>query len=924
MFQYFPRTALLGCGALFGLLLKGDASIRVAPHRHFQEAVENMEARQQLEWLKLHDPKTGRIPADFRSRELAFSLQQQSTQPAHKTANQLAQANWQCVGPRNVGGRTRQIAVDLDNHRTLLVASAQGGVWRSTDQGATWTRTTSPNGQFNATCIVQDPHPGKRNIWYYGTGELLSTTFRRVSGVSQPRWRTLDIGNGIWRSTDSGKSWVAFTKALSGKQTVLDSPFDGIWSIAIDPRIGHNTIYAAGYGAILESTNDGATWTPQLQDTTNPSFCTDVVVSSTGVVYAAASEYSVTGKSSALQGVYRSLDGVTWTNITPISQWPTHTRRLKLALAPSNQNSLYVLMETPGNGTSGHSIFQYAYLKGDGVASNGIWSNRSSNIPFDATGNGASNFNSLGGYALTLSVKPNDENVVFIGGTNLYRSTDGFNSTHNTSWIGGYNPDPNGPQSYPNHHPDNHTLVFDPDDPNAMYSGTDGGIFYSLDNRDSVEWHMLNNSYVSTLFYSVALDQAAGNDHFYLGGLQDNGSWAGSDLQSDWDMLDGGDGAYCAISDNKIHAYTSSQFAYIYRTDLDVLHHGATYAFIQPDDSVSGFTFVAPWRLDPNNTDRMYLAATNVLWRNDNLPSIPVNSSRPTPVAWTQLKHTFLPDTSIIGAVAVSKLPANIVYYGTSDGRLFRLDSAEVNASKPMEITSSIFPKAFICCIAIDPHDAKNILVVFSNYGVQSLFASGDGGLTWHNASGTLEQHPDGSGDGPSCRWASILHTTQGIIYYVGTSTGLYSTRDSVLSGTTNWLKEGSNTIGDLTVEMIDTRESDQLVAIATQGHGIFSTTVFQGVAKTSRANPDRLLPSYPNPATSSTSLPIDIAETEQVDIILCDETGRVARTLHHGILSKGHHEFRLDTKGLVQGAYFYRMTTVNGILQSGLVISHR
>jgi len=115
--------------------------------------------------------------------------------------------------------------------------------------------------------------------------------------------------------------------------------------------------------------------------------------------------------------------------------------------------------------------------------------------------------------------------------------------------------------------------------------------------------------------------------------------------------------------------------------------------------------------------------------------------------------------------------------------------------------------------------------VVFSNYNVVSVFATTDGGTTWTAIAGNLEQNPNGGGSGPSCRWVKILPVGGTKIYYIGTSTGVYST--GYLNGAnTVWEQEGASVIGNVVVDMIDARSSDGMVVAATHGNGIFSATV--------------------------------------------------------------------------------------------------
>jgi hypothetical protein len=142
--------------------------------------------------------------------------------------------------------------VEDENH--ILAGSASGGMWESKNKGLLWHKTTSPDAEQSATCLVQDKRPGKRNIWYYGTGELLSTTDRNISTNA----RTIGIGNGIYKSTDNGATWQPLAATQGASAAYLDDIFQGVWRIVTDPvRTDKDIVYAACYGAIMRSENGG-------------------------------------------------------------------------------------------------------------------------------------------------------------------------------------------------------------------------------------------------------------------------------------------------------------------------------------------------------------------------------------------------------------------------------------------------------------------------------------------------------------------------------------------------------------------------------------------------------------------------------------------------------------------------------------------
>lgn len=862
---------------------------------------ENPHARTEYEVRKLIDPVTKQIPRDIRRLELEYA----ETLPVADESS-LESFTWTHRGPWNVGGRTRALALDISDasEQTILAGGVSGGMWRSTNSGTSWTRTTDPLQLQSVTCIAQDTRAGKTNIWYYGTGEFL--------GNSTSGGNATFKGDGIFKSTNGGLSWSQLPSTVSGTPQTFDFVTDFIYNIAIDPsNLAQDEVYAACYGAVLRSTDGGMTWNTVLNGLGNPNqaIATDVAVTSTGVVYA-----TVSNNSSSTKGIFRSTDGVNWTNITPAG-FPSNYRRIVIGIAPSNENIVYFLGETPGGGKFNSVDNEWASLwRYD--ASSGTWVNRSANLP--EFGAPAGNFNSQSSYNLIVKVKPDNSNFVIIGGTNLYRSTDGFSSTSNTTWIGGYAATNQGFSPYANHHPDQHSFVFyrNAARSNWALSGHDGGVSRTTAiNSPTVSWTTLNNGYLTTQFYTVAIRNASG-DLNIIGGKQDNGTYRGvsSSSTAAWQNIFGGDGSFCAISSTGNPYYVSAQNGLVYRLTLnaDGSYNLSNWTRVDPQGG-SGYLFINPFALDPNNSNVMYFAGGTTLWRNNNLTGIPSLSQNPATSGWTNFN---INTGSTITAVSVSTTPANRVYFGSADGGVFRADNANTSSPSFFNITDAAMPAGYVSCIAVDPANANNAMVVFSNYNIISLYYTTNGGVSWTPVAGNLEQNPDGTGNGPSCRWAAIRNVPGGKVFLVGTSTGLYAT--STLNGmSTVWQRQAPSTIGRGIVNAIATRESDGLVVVATHGNGVYSGTVNSLVSapnETPKPSAFRLSQNYPNPFNPSTTIEYQLPSASAVKLEIFDALGRKITTLVSERQNAGKHQVQFNAAGLASGAYFYKLQAGNNV----------
>ncbi len=868
-----------------------------------------------LQYMKLRNPLTGEIPSGIRGRELEYA----SGLPVKESGRSQ---NWNWRGPANIGGRMLCIAVDIDDENHLLSGSASGGIWQSHNKGLTWSKATSPDDEQSATCIAQDPRPGKHNIWYYGTGELLSTTNRNIS----TNVRTIGIGNGIFKSTDNGETWqpLAFTQV--GSPDMLTEVFQGIWRIAIDPlATGQDIVYAACYGAIMRSEDGGQTWQMVLGDLANKSFGTDIAITTDGVIYTLLGGYGWGLEPPGKAGIWRSTNGLQWTKITPAG-FPDDNRASRLVIAPSNEKIVYIFTESqnpdlnPFNGYT-NSLNTLWKMTWDTAGDSALWEDRTAGTP--GQGSGSMNewpysFVCYGGYCLTMAVKPDNENVVFLGGMQLYRSENGFADSTQTIYMGGY---PYDMDSTHQLHPDLHGLAFPPSDPDFLYVACDGGIHITCDcmaSSDNMYWERKNYQLITTQFYSVTIDHGSSGNDWILGGLQDN-NWyytvTDNPAELWFDINICYDGFASCVAPDWEYSIISAYSGNIWTCRFDQDMHAIDIFAQLPDtllkfyDPVMGsnslFPFYQNFALDPNNYETFYLPTVTSIWRKDNLKAAAYDSSLRN-TGWSHLSNVDVGDASEISFITVSRNPANRVYYGTNLGKVYRLDNANTGNPGPVNISGDSFPyNAFVAYIDVDEDNADNIILVFSNYEVQSIFSSGDGGATWTPQGGNLEEHPDGSGAGPSVRCVKFLNHENSKVWFAGTSAGLYSA--SELKGdSTNWKREGAESIGSVIIDMIDARQTDGFIAVATHGNGIYSTSYdpslviheIPGISGLEIGNP------YPNPARQSVTVDIVSDCSRPLEIALFDQSGRKLDVLYRQIITKGEKSIKLDLGGLNAGIY--------------------
>ncbi len=923
-----------------------DNSSRVLVKPSPGQKMTTIEERWEFMFNLTRDPKTNTIPKNIRARELAHAKKLQ------KTSNNLSSAaiyDWAEVGPNDVGGRTRALAIDIIDPNRILAGGTSGGIWESTDNGATWELKSSSTSLLSVTSLVQDPRNGYTNIWYYAAGEWSGNTASARGGGATFR------GNGIYKSTDNGKTWNVIATTTSDP-TSFDSFYDYVSKIIVNPASGAVFIAVAYYGILMSP--DGGTTFYAMQDLASlgwpKSHYSDIVVAGDGTLIASLSQLAYDNPPALpLPGIYRSTDdGFNWENITPAGFPSTHERTV-LAISESNPNIVYALTNT---GTMDGDNEVITLFKIDYSTSTAT--DLSANLPtYDGVFSGSGRIDTQSNYNMVISVKPDDENFVLIGGTSLFRSTDGFSialakiADAKNDWIGGYQyVEDDDFFYYPNHHPDQHALFFDINDPNKLWSGHDGGLSYTTNitntsYTDYFPWESKNNGYNVTQFYTVAIDKELG-DNKIMGGTQDNGTphfQVENGAPTPSSNLSGGDGAYAYYGDDFV--YISSQNGKIYRSAYDgdgnpinmwlPLPPGqlSQWSEVYPRDA-SGQLFINPFVIDPNDEDIMYYPAGTTLWRNNALTSIPNYETPGTLSGWTELSNISVPAGYVISTLNVTTSnPTNVLYYAASSTtaapKIYKLENAndttdgEVDVSVPSAVVG-----AYVHDIAINPEDGSDIIVVMSNYKITGLYHSSDGGLNYTaiegNLTGTAET------PGPSLRSSVIMpfagnpkisailaQNNGNNKYLIGTSTGLYST-ENLAGNNTVWSQESPTGIGNVVVEKLTARTSDNQIGVATHGRGLWMRP-FNSLVGVNSDNEDifsmqfELEQNYPNPFNPITTINYQLSKQTNVVITIYDISGRKIRELVNDNELPGYKSVVWDSRDdygqmVSAGVYFYHL----------------
>ena len=461
--------------------------------------------------------------------------------------------NWESMGPDQTGGRTRAILVDNQNPNLIFAGAAGGGIWTSEDGGETWNvsaswREASGGNIFNCIMTITQSNSG---TIYVGTGEGFAGTAP---------------GNGVYKSTDHGTTWthLASTDIINP----LNPNFGERWSVvnklSVSPTDDQHIFASLANYGLVESKDGGVTWAKPSAISPNTSSGDVSFGSDDNLVYA------VIGGNK----VWRSNDGgATWTNLTataPLSLYLSPAGRTQIAIAPSDNNYVYISANGPGAG-----CLTGVYRTTDGGITWSVLLSGGSTVdpmaqPGGGVGGGAG---CQGFYDHAIAVVPNDRTKIYVAGITLWSYSEGL-SWKKSDKIGGEG----GGYTDPHYiHADKHCIVFDPSNPERMFIGHDGGVSRTIEAKSGFPtptFKSIDKNYIVTQFYAMG----AGRQGDMIAGSQDNGTsyidFSGNTSRARKESR-GGDGFFCDIS----HLVSTVMFASVYVGDMERSgNKGSSYA----------------------------------------------------------------------------------------------------------------------------------------------------------------------------------------------------------------------------------------------------------------------------------------------------------------------------------------------------------
>lgn len=708
------------------------------------------------------------------------------------------------LGARNIGsaamsGRISALAGhdDPSGRLTLFVGSASGGVWKSTDGGTTFKPVFDEQPVQSIGAIAIDPS-NAQNVWV-GTGE--SWTRNSVS-----------IGNGVYKSTDGGETWVA--------AGLPDS--ERIAKIIVDPRAS-GTVYACVPGKLWGDSNDrglykttdgGARWTLILKGANPSTGCGTLAMDprNPDVMFAGLWDFRRKGwtfrsggdgpKAVSGSGLFRSADGgTTWTELTPQTAHGLMAKpygRIAVAIAPSNPKTVYAFVESKDSQLLVSHDAGSSWEPGD-KSQWMVWR------PF---------------YFANLIVDPKDDKRVFKTDGPLILSEDGGKSF---SIIGGF----------AGMHGDVHDVFVDPANPQHVFAGDDGGLWLSFDGAN--KWWKADNLPISQ-FYHVSVD---GDDPYHVyGGLQDNSVWKGDSqypggvTSSRWENLYNGDGFFAypdpSAPDHVFAEYQGGTVAYINTRTHETRD-------IQPKLSAEDlkhygklrFNWNTPIAMSPHEPGTVYIGAQFLLRSRDKgqsweriSPDLTTNDPQKQ-----QQEHSggITVDNSAaemyttIYSISESPLQAGLIWAGTDDGNLQLTQNGGQQWNNVVANVPGIPKASWVSWVQASSFDRATAYVAFDRHTFSDmapyLFVTRDFGKTW---SPLITPHDDKGVRG----YAHVIKEdlVDRRLLFLGTEFGLWVSTD----GGQHWAQFKGGQLPAVAVRDLAIQPRDNDLVLATHGRGIW------------------------------------------------------------------------------------------------------